>query len=555
MGAEPTHQNRPPVNRHQEALRAAVHMRQGHYSKALACLQKAVTLEPGSMARATALLSALGLVCSKLGDNEKALACYEQCLVMDSSDPVTLNIAGVLNYNAENYARAGELLQRAAELAPKSSDPLHNLALVFHAQGKTNEALEYFEKALEADPGHCNALLGESVILAGQKKSREAADRLGQARLIMDGKISLAAGEFEKATTLQRQAVLLHPDNPRTLSNLGENLRTLGRLDESIEVFKKAVKLDPDTPNLHIRLATTFLTAGDFKNGWREYEWRIKAGYLHPHRIPPDHKRWDGTRMDKENLLVICEQGYGDVIQFSRYLPLAKARSGANIKLVCKQQLAKLLDNSWKETFDIAGEVPPDSEFDRYVPLMSLPWLFGTVLETIPPAPYLKAAEKDIQRWAPKISALKGRKIGLSWAGNPLHQKDGLRSISFKLLEPLFKLKDISFVSLQKTDLSSKSPISKPANFHDWSAEIDDFADTAAIIACLDLVISVDTAVAHLSGALGQKNRTLLPFIPEWRWMRDTKNSPWYPSMRLLRQKKFRDWTTVIDQLVDDLLN
>ena len=257
--------------------------------------------------------------------------------------------------------------------------------------------------------------------------------------------------------------------------------------------------------------------------------------------------------MGEGTLLVLCEQGYGDAIQFSRYLPIVKERSGANIRVVCWSSLARLIEQSWEGQFTVTEEVPPSSSFDAYVPLMSLPRLFGTVPETIPPSPYLIAGEKDLRRWRSRVSALQGRKVGLSWAGNPLHKEDLQRSLAFKQLGPLFNVENTSFVSLQRANAPSKEETAGLDNFHDWSAELNDFADTAALISCLDLVISVDTAVAHLSGALGQKTWTLIPFIPEWRWMRDTESTPWYPSMRLIRQKKIRGWSDVMRQMADEL--
>jgi tetratricopeptide (TPR) repeat protein len=539
----------PPVDGPDDVIQAAIYMRRGNYSKALPCLQKAVDLEPDTVE----LLAALGLVHSKLGDNEKALECFEKCIAIDFANPVTLNIAGALHYNARNYSRAEELLNKAAKLEPKSPEPFYNMGLVSLAQGKTDRALEFFEKALAAAPGHYRALRGKSFVLAGRKKSKETNDCLRQALSVVDAEISFAVGKFEKTVAFRRQQALLHPDNPRVLLSLGSVLCAAGKLAESVEVCKKAVALDPNNAGAHIRLATTLLTAGDFKNGWKEYEWRIKAGYLHPYHIPPDNKQWNGSRIEKGNLLIICEQGYGDAIQFSRYLPIVKERSGSNIKLVCRPSLARLFEHSWNGQFAITDDIPPGSEFDFHFPLMSLPWLFGTIQETIPPAPYLKAAEKDVEQWSSKVSALKGKKVGLSWAGNPLHKRDRQRSLDFKLMKPLFRLKNISFVSLQKANAPSKEETVGLDNFHDWSADLNDFADTAALISCLDLVICVDSVVAHLSGALGQKTWTLIPFIPEWRWMRDTENSPWYPSMRLIRQKTLRGWSAVMIQMVDEL--
>jgi ADP-heptose:LPS heptosyltransferase len=257
--------------------------------------------------------------------------------------------------------------------------------------------------------------------------------------------------------------------------------------------------------------------------------------------------------MENKNLLILGEQGFGDAIQFARFLPMVKERSGARIQLVCWPPLGRLFENTWSGQFEIMHKLPAPSEYDCYTPLMSLPYLFQTIPETIPLPPYLKVNEKDRERWAAKVSALKGKKIGLAWKGSPLHKEDHQRSIDFKHLKRLLRLSNCSFVSLQKENTPSKEEIAGLENFHDWSEELHDFADTAALISCLDLVISVDTAVAHLSGALGQKTWTLLPFHSEWRWMQNTNQSPWYPSMRLIQQKHAGGWSGEIAQIANEL--
>ena len=520
-------------------------MRRGQFAQALPCLQKAVDQDPGS----AETLASLGLVYSKLGDSAKALACYEKSLAMDSTNPIILNIAGALHYNAGKYDRAGELLERAIALKPRLPEPLYNLGLVLLAQGQKDEALAFFEKALAVAPTHGKSLRGKSLVLAERKRTEEARACLKEALLIDDAKMSFAIGRWDRAVAISRQEALRHPDNLRVLSNLGGVLCATGKLEESVEVYRKAVVLDPDNAGLHVRLATTLLAAGDFENGWEEYEWRIKAGYLRAFRGSPDKKQWDGRRMEQGTLLIVCEQGLGDAIQFSRYLPLVKERSGANVKVVCWPSLARLFEQTWKGQLTVCERLPSDSEFDCYLPMMSLPRLFGTVSS----APYLKADDQDIRRWSSRVSALKGRKIGLSWAGNPLHKQDVQRSVAFKLLKPLLKMENTSFVSLQKANAPAPAELAGIGNFHDWTAELKDFADTAALISCLNLVISVDSAVAHLSGALGRKTWTLIPFIPEWRWMRDTESTPWYPSMRLVRQQQMRGWSGVIRPLADEL--
>jgi Flp pilus assembly protein TadD len=526
-----------------EVIQAAVYMRNGNFAAALPLLQSAAEREPES----TAVLSALGLAHLKLGDSAKAMEFYGRCLELDSENPVTLNLTGMLRHNAGDETGARELLEKAAALNPRSPEPVYNLALVCLAEDKYDDALGFFDRALALSPLHHRALMGKSRVLAGQKRSAEMADCLRAALVTAGAKISFSAGKFDKAAALYSIEAGLHPDNPGVLLNLAAALLGAGKLGDCVKVCEKAVEADPENPTVHIRLATTLLTAGDFKNGWREYEWRLKADYLRAFRLPPGKKQWDGSRMDGGNLLVICEQGCGDAIQFSRYLPMIKERSGASIKLLCRNSLWRLFENSMPGIFEPTEEAPPPSaSFDCYISLMSAPFLFGTDTGSVPPAPYLKAPADAAARFEPWLSSLKGKKVGLAWAGNPLHKSDRHRSVSFEALKPLFELKNISFVSLQKSPPPPALEVAGLDNFHDRTAELNDFADTAGLVSGLDLVLGVDTAVSHLSGALGKKTWILIPFVSEWRWMRDTETSPWYSSVRLIRQDKLNDWPSVI---------
>jgi tetratricopeptide (TPR) repeat protein len=522
-------------------------MRAKEHSKAVPFLLRALERDPDS----APLWTALGLARAKTGDRTEALVCFERSLAAEPDNLPALNLAGLLLCRLRDYGRARRLFERAAETAPKSPEPLYNLGLLCLALKDNSGALEFFKKALDLNPLHRGALLNAGALLAGARDPA-AADCLGKALLMTGAKLSGEGGNFGMDASLRSQSGLAAGD-PAALQELAAAFMAAGKISDGIAACRRAVDAGPDNSAAHVVLGTALLTAGDFENGWREYEWRIKAGYLRRFNIPSGKEQWDGSRMDGGKLLVICEQGCGDALQFIRYAPMIKERSGAEITLLCRRSMAALFENSMPGLLTVVSGTPPESGFDRWVSLMSAPFLFGTAPDSVPPAPYLRAAEKDRVRWERKASALKGKKIGLSWAGSPLHESDRLRSLRFDALKPLFKVKGVSFVSLQRLCAPAPEESAGISNFHDWSAGLNDFADTAALVSCLDLVISVDTAVAHLSGALGQKTWTLIPFVPEWRWMRDTDKSPWYPSMRLVRQTKFNDWPAVINRLAEEI--
>jgi hypothetical protein len=282
---------------------------------------------------------------------------------------------------------------------------------------------------------------------------------------------------------------------------------------------------------------------GDFENGWREYEWRWKVRSLSTPR-PFTQPQWNGSDITGKTILIYCEQGSGDAIQFVRYAPRVTAR-GAKVLLECPRELQRLFQRvSGAETVCIEGDpLPP---FDLHCPVVSLPLAFGTTLQTIPAnVPYL---------WGDGSRKLEQgqRHIGLVWAGNPRHKNDRNRSMALKDLAPLSRVK-ATLHSLQVGPAQAQIREVSELKLIDHAPELKDFADTAALIEALDLVITVDTSVAHLAGAMGKAVWLLLPLVPEWRWMLQRGDSPWYPTMRLFRQTAAKDWAGVVSRVVDEL--
>jgi tetratricopeptide (TPR) repeat protein len=321
-------------------------------------------------------------------------------------------------------------------------------------------------------------------------------------------------------------------------------LHALKRHDEALASYERAIALNPDYAEAHWNVCLARLRLGDFRGGWPQYEWGWKAGYRGIERRFAQ-PRWTGAEpLAGKTLFVHAEQGFGDTIQFVRYVPLV-AGAGARVVIEVHPSLVALLSGVQNVSSAVSRGGPLPA-FDLHCPLLSLPLAFGTELDTIPArVPYLSAPETHLARWKIRLPRAEGLRIGLTWSGRNIPDPD--RSMALAQLAPLFDLPGIHFVSLQK-DLrdSDEAALRGRPGFLHLGPDLADFADTAAVIAQLDLVISIDTAVAHLAGALGKPVWILLPFLSDWRWLLDRDDSPWYPTARLFRQDKARAWDTVI---------
>ncbi len=360
-------------------------------------------------------------------------------------------------------------------------------------------------------------------------------------------------GQFDDAIAAHRQAIALKPNYAEAHSNLGNALAGKGQLDSAIAAHRQAIALNPNLSEAHKNLALALLARNDFQEGWEEYEWRWKCKEL-PFPRDSAQPQWDGSSLEGRTILLHAEQGFGDAIQFIRYLPMV-AQRGGKIIIACQGELQRLFQ-TMAEGCHIVVVGPSPPAFDFHCPLLSLPRAFATTLANIPNiVPYLQADAEDARRWQRRLADhCSIVKVGLVWAGKAAHKNDRNRSMKLARLAPLAQAPGVLFFSLQKGEaaVEGKTP---PASLEliDWTEELKDFADTAALIANLDLVIAVDTAVAHLAGAMGKPVWTLLPFVPDWRWMLERKDSPWYPSMRLFRQPSLGDWDSVVTRVAEAL--
>lgn len=461
----------------------------------------------------------LGLDHHRAGRLPQAEAAYREILARDPGHADSLRLLGTLAQQVGRLDLAIEYFGEAARLRPAVADYGLDLGNALAAAGRFEEA---------------EARLRETVRRA--PASPEACNNLGG--------LLLRRSRFAEAEACFRAALRLRPDLAVLHANLADALLCLGRCTEAEAACAEALRLKPDYPEAHLHLARARLLAGRLEGGWPEFEWRWRMGHLPPR--PFVQPQWTGEPGEGRTLLLHGDHGLGDSIQFGRYVPLAAAR-GWRVILEVPTPLARLMAGLQGAAAVIAhGEALPP--FDRHLPLMSAARVFATGLATIPAEiPYLRAGLKDIVRWRDRLAPLPRPWIGLVWAGNPEVTADPRRSIPLERFAALAGAREMSLISLQKGQ-SASAALAPPGGLriHDWTAELADFADTASLVAALDLVISVDTSVAHLAGALGKLVWLLNRFDTCWRWMLGRADSPWYPTMRIFRQPAPGDWDAVL---------
>ena len=527
-------------------------MRAGRLQDALQVLEGALALDPKSSSSEFCH----GQVLVKLKRLDEAVMAFRRTLELEPDDPATYSHLAV---TLEGIGQLEEALcahEKALELEPDQADHYGNIAGILCKLKRHSEISPFVERALQLQPGHEIALLSRIDALLTARKLDEAlasAEELLAANpQSLQGhtwrsKILAFMGQPERALQLSAASRGIALDNPTTHVNHGWILASLNRVREAIVCYDKAIKLKPDHTDARFNRASALLTLGHFDEGWLEYEYRNLVQETPSARKYPMSLWWGKEPIKDQRLFLYYEQGLGDTIQFSRYALLA-AEQGAKVVLSVHDPLRRLFKD-FDPRILVIGQKEEPSEFDLHCPLLSLPLAFGTKLETIPtwPEGYLKAPAEEVAAWAQRLPAGR-RRIGLAWSGSSLHYNDSLRSISLAKLTPLFQSGDV-WVSLQKDPRDRDRPALEASGILDPTAELGDFADTAALMSALDLVITVDTSVAHLAGALGKPVWVMLPFAPDFRWLLRREDSPWYPSMRLFRQQRSGDWDGVIAKI------
>jgi len=542
-------------------LLAVAQQAQGMMSLAVESFRRLIQENPGHAEGH----AGLGIVLCRLDQRQEGEKCLREAIRLQPNHAKAHNNLGVLLVETGRRAEALLCWQETIRLDPKYAEGHFNVAMGLVENGRAEEAIAHYEEALALRPDYPEAYCNLGLLLIEQGRPSESIVLLEHAIRLREGFIdaynnlgmALAdLGRSEEALACYREALRRRPKYPEVYNNLGTALAAMGRTEEALATFAHALRLRPNYPEAHWHQALTWLQHGDMVRGWPQYEWRWKRKRARPRRF--DQPLWDGSSLEGKTILLWCERGLGDSLQFIRYASFVKAR-GAKVIVECRETLLTMFAKC-AGIGQLIAEKTVLPQFDVQAPLLSLPWIFGTLLHTIPAeVPYLQVDPARTEKWREEIHASIDRsnsspsrafKVGIIWQGNPKHRWDRHRSFALAHFHRLARLDGVRLFSLQKDvgeeRLAGFSPHLPLINLGN---RLTDFADTAAIMQNLDLVITCDSSPAHLAGALGLPVWVPLATMSDWRWLTNRDDSPWYPTMRLFRQKRLGDWDEVFDRV------
>jgi Flp pilus assembly protein TadD len=541
------------------------HHQAGRFIEAQTAYSEVLTADP-SHVDAWRLMS---LLAEQFGRPDLAREWAGKARALEPSEVHHLFGEGVALQQVGRLADAEARYRQVVSLAPQAVEANNNLGLVLGRQGRNAEALDFFRRAVELSPGSLVFHNNLGIALLDLERHAEA-EACFRAALTLDpdhvgarhnlGKSLYVQGRLEEAGQVLQDALRRKQDDPRILNDMGVLLYDLGRLADAEMVYRTALALAPEDAELHYNLGTTLLKAGLHREGWAHYHWRWKVDTRPDSRVFTQPE-WDGSPLPGGRLLITAEQGLGDILQFCRLAPLAAARLAPDARLILEVHppLISLLRDQWPGV-EITGYGAPLPAFDAHMPLLSLGGVLELDAQTISGAPYLQPDPDRVAAWAQRVAPLEGLKVGLVWSGGrrPWQPKvdavDKRRSVRLAQLAPLANVPDVAFVSLQKDEPGLEARDPPPGMvINDFTSDLTSFAETAALVANLDLVISVDTAVAHLAGAIGTPVWLLNRFDTCWRWELEREDTPWYADLRQFRQPTAGDWDSVVAALTTAL--
>ena len=468
---------------------------------------------------------------NELKEYEEAIKHYDRAVELNPNNADVHFSRGFTYYKLEQYEEALKSYDRALKLNPNNADVHFSRGVTYYELGQYEEALKSYDHAIELCPNQANVYSNRGIVFKSLKRYEEALKNI----------------DF---------AIKLKPDLAAAFSNQGLVYFELKEYEEACKSYDRAIKLEPNIGDAYWNKSNLKILQGCYEEGWRLFEWRWKTTFL---KLKPrnfNQPLWLGQEaINNKIILIHHEQGFGDAIQFSRYIPLIEKYNPKEIILETPQALISLV-STVRGNFKIIKLGDPLPHFDYYCPVMSLPLAFKTTLENIPSdMPYLYAEKSKISLWGERLGPKIKPRVGLVWSGSKGHKNDHNRSLLFKQLKLICDL-PFEFHCLQKEirEIDLKV-LGKEGNIKEHQNELIDFSDTAALISHLDLVVSVDTSVAHLAGALGKNVFLMLPYAPDYRWMNERPDTPWYPTMRLFRQPKADDWTSVVSKIRLEIKN
>ncbi len=574
-------------------LLGVIFHQRGNHAQAVRQIDVALTKRPNS----SVALNSRGVALKEMKRFEEALASFDRALTLQPNYAEAHSNRGVALYELKRFEEALASLDRALTLRPDYAEALFNRGVTLNDLKRFEEALSSYNRALALRPDYAEALSNRGATLKELKRFEEALASYDRALIVRPdfaetlsnrGVALKELARFEEALASYDHALTVRPDYAEALSNRGATLHELGRFEEALASYDRALTvrpnyaealfnrgttlsdlrqfeqalasydraltLRPDYADAHYNEALCRLLTGDFNRGWEKNEWRWETRAAGNQKRNFAQPQWLGSdEITGKTILLHAEQGLGDTIQFCRYVPLVAERA-ARVVLEVQKPLYELM-STLPGKAQIVSRGDPLPDFDIHCPLLSLPLAFGTRLNTIPSqTPYLSAPESKTSAWRNRLGKRQKPRVGLAWAGNPrkelpnANQIDRQRSIQFDRLAPLLQVTECEFYSLQKGDdavMQLRDSLLRQQVI-DWTDDLHDFADTAALIENLDLIITVDTSVAHLAGALGKPFWLLNRYNTCWRWLLDRDDSPWYPTARLFRQDDTRQWDNVM---------
>jgi tetratricopeptide (TPR) repeat protein len=502
----------------------------------------------------------LAVVQNELKKYDLALANYNRAIALEPNNAEALSNRGNTLVFLDRCEEALRDYDRSISLKPQSAITHNSRGYNLFRLKRYDEALASFDRAIALSPRYYEAHYNRANALLELKRFDEAmasCDRALSTRTTADatevrGRVFSAMRRHEEAISNYERALSIDPDHIDANTNRAAALWSMGRLDEALQACDKAISLQPDFARAHMICSGVSMLKGDVRRGFQEYEWRWGLGEMEGGDRQYRQPLWLGAEdLAGKTILLHSEQGFGDAIQFCRYAPLVAAR-GANVLVGVREPLHRFL-STLPGSIHVIAPGAPLPHLDFHCPLLSLPHAFDTDLSSIPSqAAYLRPDGAIAAKWNLRLGTKTRPRIGLVWSGNPDHKRDGERSMSFATIAPLMEF-DASFVVLQKEIRPDESEAIANSGALLFGKEFSDFADTAALISQLDLVITVDTGVAHVAGAIGTPVWIMVTHIPDWRWMMDRDDSPWYPSARLFRQDATREWPPVVARVRDAL--
>jgi tetratricopeptide (TPR) repeat protein len=540
-------------------LMGAVHLEAGENELAVEWASRAIARQPKAE-----FFSTLGFALSRLGRHAEAVQALEQAVRIKADHAPLWHQLGNAFLALGNSQEALRCFAQTFELDPRHAEAAYFCGHLCNGMRRREDALLWLDKSIALRPDHAVTLVVRSAVLRELKRFDEALADAMRAAALAPGDTEMAKGlgailqdlgRFEEALPIYERALAVRPADKWLIMNRASALVWLGRMTEAMNAFRLALSIDPDFAEAHWNVGALRLLNGDLENGWAGLEMRWKIPELEPSYPKLRGEMWLGKQpIAGKTILVCADQGMGDSIQYARYVPMLAAR-GARVMLAVEPALCPLLsgiEGVWQCLPKLPDTVLPP--YDHHCAINSLPMAFGTGRDSIPNQPYLpRPAEGRLQSWEGRLGPHDRLRIGLVWSGNPEHRHDRMRSIPLATLSRILDA-DATFVSLQKSVRPSDSEALRAApQIVDLTADLNDFVDTAALVSCLDLVIAVDTSVAHLAAALGKPTWLLLPFVPDYRWMLDRDDSPWYPCVRLFRQGVACEYESVLDRLRAEL--